>query len=99
MQYVTVAASQTDSVLGEGTQGHAGGKGQKLVKLIITVDAATAANVTLEDGTGPAIPITTATTPIGVHEVDFGEGIHSFIGPWQVTTGANATVIAVGTFA
>jgi hypothetical protein len=95
--YVTVAASQTDSVLGPGIQGHNAGKGSLLKRLIVTVDTATDAVCTLEDGTtGAAIPITTASAPVGVHIVELG--ISSTIGPWQITTGANATVIAVGDF-
>ena len=94
--YVTVAASQTDAVLGTGGSGFNAGKNSLLERLIITVDAATDAVVTLEDGSGTAIPITTASAPIGVHVVELG--IQSTIGPWQLTTGANATVIAIGHF-
>lgn len=95
--YVTVAASQTDSVLGNGAQGQNAGKGNTLTRLIVSVATAATGTVTLEDGTtGGAIVITAANTPIGVYTVELDAT--SQIGPWQVTTGAGATVIAIGDF-
>lgn len=89
--YETVAASQTDQVL--GTNGKAG---DWLERLIVTVATAATSTVTLEDGTGSAITIMAANTPIGVYVITLG--MRSRLGGWQLTTGAGATVIAVGDF-
>lgn len=88
--YETVAASQTAQVLG-GT----GATGDYLDKLVISVATAASGTVTLLDG-ATSIVITAANTPIGVYSVLIGA--RSVTGPWKVTTGAGATVIAVGRF-
>ena len=93
-QYETVAASQTDQALGP-----AGGTGDRLFQLVITVATAATGTVSIKDGSGSAIPITAANTPIGVYSVSFGEhGARSRAGAWSVTTGAGASVVAVGDF-
>lgn len=89
--YETVAASQTDQVL--GTNGKAG---DWLERLIISVATAATSTVTLEDGSGSAITIMAANTPIGTYSIQLG--MRSRLGGWQLTTGAGATVIAVGDF-
>lgn len=89
--YETVAASQTDQVLG-----NVGKAGNLLEKLIITVSTAATSTVSIKDGSGSAISITSANTPIGVYSVDIGAA--SAAGAWKVTTGAGASVIAVGNF-
>lgn len=96
--YETVAASQTDQVLGDTSAGVTGaGKGQRLHRLIISIATAGANGVVdLKDGSGSAIPIAPASTPVGVHSVEVNA--ISEIGPWKVTTGSAATVLAVGTF-
>ena len=88
--YETVAASQTAQVLGT-----AGATGDYIHRLVITVATAATGTVALLDST-TSIPITAANTPIGVYIVDLC--ILSKNGPWKVTTGAGATVIAVGKF-
>jgi len=91
--YETVAASQTDQVLGT-----TGAAGDLLVGLIITVGTAATAAVSIKDGTGSSIPVMpnspggglgTYPVPLGIVSVDAG---------WKVTTGAGSTVIAVGRF-
>lgn len=90
--YETVAASQTDQVLGS-----TGAKGDLLERLIISVATAATSTVSIKDIGGSAIVITAANTPIGVYSVEIGA--KSFAGAgWSVTTGAGATVIAVGKF-
>lgn len=89
--YETVAASQTDQVLGP-----VGASGDMLDKLIISVATAATSTVSIKDGAGSAIVITAANTPIGVYSVDIGA--RSTAGAWKVTTGAGATVLAVGKF-
>lgn len=93
-KYETVAASQTAQALGATGQA-----GDRVNKLVISVATAASGTVTLLDN-ATAIVITAANTPIGVYTVDFGEkGIVSVSGAWKITTGAGATVIALGEFA
>lgn len=88
--YETVAASQTGQVLGTS-----GATGDYIHRLIVSVATAASGTVTLIDGS-TSIVITAANTPIGVYTVDLG--MRSATGAWSVTTGAGATVIAVGRF-
>lgn len=90
--YETVAASQTDQVLGS-----TGAKGDLLERLIISVATAATSTVSIKDIGGSAIVITAANTPVGVYSVEIGAKSLSGAG-WSVTTGAGATVIAVGKF-
>lgn len=93
--YKAVAASQTGaSLAGEGQVGR---KGNLVKRLIITSITAATATVTLIDGS-TSIVITAANTPIGVYTVDFGDGAASQTGAWTITTGAGASVVAVGDF-
>lgn len=92
--YKTVAASQTDAVLGvAGTP-----KGDYLHRLIITVATAATGTVSIKDGGGSAILILPNSPGggIGVYVVDV-QAISS-AGPWKVTTGAGSTVLAIGRF-
>jgi len=89
--YETVAVSQTDQVLGAS-----GASGDFLSHLIISVATAATGTVSIKDGAGSAIVITAANTPIGVYTVNIAA--LSSAGAWKVTTGAGATVIAVGAF-
>lgn len=90
--YETVAASQSDQVIGSTNAG----SGDLLERLVISVATAATGTVSIKDGGGSAIVITAANTPIGVYSVDIG--IVSTAGAWKVTTGAGVTVIAVGRF-
>lgn len=89
--YETIAAGQTDQVIGP-----AGAAGDILQRLIVTVDTAATGTASIKDGSGSAIPITAANTPIGVYIVEIGARSRS--GAWKVTTGAGATAVAVGAF-
>lgn len=89
--YEAVAASQTDQVMGP-----TGGAGDVLEKLIVSVATAATGTVSIKDGSGSSIVITAANTPIGVYTVNLGA--RSTSGAWKVTTGAGATVLAVGQF-
>lgn len=88
--YETVAASQTDQILG-----NVGNPGDILEQLVITVATAATGTVSIKDGSGSAIPITAANTPIGVYTVELGARA---VTNWKVTTGAGASVIAIGRF-
>ena len=88
--YETVAASQTAQVLGQS-----GDVGDTIVLLIITVNTALTSTVTIIDGS-TSIALMPATTVVGIYSIDLG--VQSVSGPWKVTTGAGATVVAVGNF-
>lgn len=89
--YETVAAGQTDQSCGP-----TGAAGDELVRVIVTVATSATGTCSIKDGSGSAIPITAANTPIGVYSVDVGA--RSTGGAWKITTGAGATAIAVGSF-
>lgn len=91
-EYETVAVSQTDQVLGG-----VGAKGDFLAALIIETIAAPTASVTLTDGT-TAIVIQTANAALAVGPKRIEIGARAKTGPWKISTGAGATVIAVGQF-
>lgn len=88
--YETVAASQTAQVVGV-----TGASGDYLHRLVITVSTAATGTVTLLDN-ATSIVMTAANTPVGVYTVDIGAT--SSNGAWKVTTGAGASVMAVGVF-
>jgi len=88
--YETVAASQTAQVLG-GT----GAIGDYLHRLIITDVTGSTGTVTILDGS-TSIPVMTSNSGTGVYNIECN--MRSKTGPWKVTTGAGATVIAVGIF-
>lgn len=90
--YKAIAVSQSDSLLGS-----AGKVGDLLERLIVSVATAATGTVSIKDGNGSAIPITAANTPIGVYTVQVGALCIATTTPgWRVTTGAGATVVAVG---
>lgn len=93
--YETVAASQTDQALG-----NTGGVGDFLHKLVIVPATTSPGNVLIEDGTGSAITVFTGgassvgdLTPI---VIEFN--IRSTDGAWEITTGANVSVLGIGRF-
>lgn len=94
MKYIAIAASQTDSALTGTTK--AGAKHDHLQRVIVTVATAATGTCSIKDGSGSAIPLTAANTPIGVYIVELD--IRSSAGAWSVTTGAGATAVAVGEF-
>lgn len=89
-KFETVAAGQTAQVLGA-----TGAIGDYIERLVITVATAASGTVALLDA-ATSIPITAANTPIGVYTVELG--CRSVEGAWKITTGAGATVIAIGQF-
>ena len=88
--YETVAASQTAQVLGV-----TGAAGDTLMRLIITVGTAATSTVALLDN-ATSYAIMAANTPIGVYCIEINAV--SVSGAWKITTGAGATVMAVGNF-
>lgn len=94
--YEIVGASATDQILGT-----TGTKGDLLERLIITVNTALTAAVSIKDGNGASIPIMPNSPGggIGVYEVNIGaRAINATTPGWKVTTGAGSTVLAVGRF-
>ena len=92
--YETVAAGQTNQVL--GPTGHVG---DVLERVIVTVATAATSTVSIKDGNGSAIPLLAANTPIGVYPFPIGARCVNGTTPgWKVTTGAGASVLAVGRF-
>jgi hypothetical protein len=88
--YETVATGQTGQVLG-GT----GAIGDYVHRLIVNVSTAATSTVALLDG-ATSISIMSANTAIGTYSIELN--MRSASGAWSVTTGAGASVIAVGRF-
>lgn len=89
--YEYVAPSATNQVLGT-----AGALNDYIARLSVNVTTSATGNVQIKDGADTAITVVPANTPIGVYTVELG--IRSKSGAWQVTTGAGASVVAVGQF-
>ena len=91
--YETVAASQTDQVMGG-----AGALGDFLHKIIIVPATTGAGTVSIKDGSGSSINVfvTGTLADLKPHVLEFN--ISSVSGAWKVTTGANVSVIAIGRF-
>lgn len=92
--YEAVGASATDQILGAS-----GAKGNILERLIVTVNTSLTSTVSIKDGNGSSIPIVAANSAIGVYALDIGARCVNTTTPgWSVTTGAGATVLAIGKF-
>lgn len=90
-KYQTVAASQTAQILG-GT----GAAGDYLHRLIINVITVAQAGVTLIDGSTSIVLSTAGSAVLGPISLELN--MAATTGPWKITTGSGATVIAVGIF-
>ncbi|NCW72461.1 MAG: hypothetical protein EBW12_05565 [Actinobacteria bacterium] len=88
--YETVAASQTAQVLGT-----TGAIGDYLHRVIVNVATAASSTVSVLDG-ATSISLMSANTPIGTYSIEVNAA--SYNGAWKITTGAGASVIAVGQF-
>lgn len=93
--YETVAASQSDQVLG-----NAGAAGDILDALLIVPASTSPGAVTIKDGGGSAITVFTGGASSVGSLVPFSVPllIKSVSGAWKVTTGSNVSVIASGNF-
>jgi len=92
-EYETVAAGAAAQVLGT-----AGASGDFLTRLILTVNTAATAAVSIKDGADAAIPVFPNSPGGGVGAYVVEIGLRSRTGAWQITTGAGVTAIAVGQF-
>jgi hypothetical protein len=93
--YETVAASQTDQVLGA-----TGATGDRLDILWVVPATTSPGNVQIKDGSGSAITVFTggAGSVVDLRPQPIVLGIKSTGGAWKVTTGANVSVIGCGKF-
>lgn len=92
--YEAVATGQSDQVLGPN-----GAAGDILERLVITVSTAASSTVSIKDGNGSGISIMAANTAIGVYSINIGARAVNTTSPgWKVTTGAGASVVAIGYF-
>lgn len=91
--YETVAASQTDQVLGG-----AGGTGDYLEGLLCVVATAATSQVQIKDGSGSAITVLPNSVGSGVGSYYVPVLAASTGGAWKVTTAAGVTVFATGRF-
>lgn len=94
-EYETVAASQTDQVLGA-----TGATGDYLAGLLIVPATTSPGAVSIKDGGGSAITVFTGGASSVSNLVPFFVplGIKSLAGAWKVTTGSNVSAIGVGNF-
>jgi len=88
--YETVPASTTAQVLGT-----TGAAGDTLQRLIVTIGVSLTGTVSLIDGS-TAYTLIPASSPLGIYSLEFNA--QSQTGAWKITTGAGATVFAVGNF-
>lgn len=91
--YETVAAGQSDQVLGQ-----TGAAGDWLQRLICVVATAATAQVQIKDGSGSLITVLPNSPGGGVGTYVIELGLKSLSGGWKVTTGAGVSVIGVGDF-
>jgi hypothetical protein len=92
-KYETVAASQTTQVLGTN-----GAVGDMLHGLLIVPATTAAGNISIKDGANSAISVFATGTLADLTPIWLPLEMRSTAGAWQVTTGANVSVIAVGSF-
>lgn len=96
--YELVAASQTTQVIGPKAATSAASVGDILEKVIIIPETLAAGTVAIKDGSGTAINIFVTGTLVDLGTIVVPVGARSTLGAWQITTGANVHVIAVGRF-
>lgn len=90
--YETVAASQTDQVMGG-----LGAAGDYLERIVIQPAATNAGTCTVKDGSTVIYTFTSGTlADLSPMVVDFG--VKSVSGAWKITTGASVAILAFGDF-
>ncbi len=94
-EYETVAASQTDQVMGP-----TGAKDDLLESVLIIPATTSPGAVSIKDGAGSAITIFTggATSVADLKPFRVELGLRSVSGAWKITTGANVSAIGCGNF-
>jgi hypothetical protein len=95
--YELIAASQTDQILGDRSVSTV--TGQVLERLVIVPETTGPGLVAIQDGSGTAINVYTGgTVSAELQPIIVPLGVVSVTGSWQITTGVNVHVIAVGKF-
>lgn len=95
-EYETVAASQTDQVMGAS-----GAQGDYLEGLVCVVATAATSQVQIKDGNGSAITVlpNSVGAGVGTYYVPLGlTAVNSTSAGWKITTAAGVSVIALGDF-
>lgn len=95
-EYETVAASQTDQVLGA-----TGAVGDFLAALLIVPATTGAGTVQIQDGNGTEITVFVTGTLADLRPIYIPLGlrcVNATTPGWKVTTGANVSVLAIGNF-
>jgi hypothetical protein len=93
-EYEAVAASQTDQMCGS-----TGAAGDVLVGLLVIPASVSPGAVSIEDGSANTVVFAGGTDSVlTLHPFYVPLGIVSSTGGWEITTGANVSVIAVGQF-
>jgi hypothetical protein len=93
-EYETVAASQTDQVLGA-----TGAAGDRIAGFLINPATTSPGTVTLKDGSTVIYTFTGGASSVSnLDTIPVPLGIKSVSGAFKITTGANVSVIAVGDF-
>jgi hypothetical protein len=93
--YETVAASQTDQVMGAS-----GATGDYLDSLLVVPATTSPGAISIKDGAGSAITVFTggASSVATLHPFSIQLQLKSAAGAWKVTTGSNVSAVACGTF-
>lgn len=93
--YETVAAGQTDQVIGMSGQA-----GDLLDFLLVVPATLSPGTVSIKDGSGADITVFVGGAGSVSNLIPFAVPLaaRAANGPWKVTTGANVSVIAVGIF-
>lgn len=96
VNYETIAASQTDQVMGT-----VGAAGDSLDGILVVPATTSPGAVSIKDGSGSSITVFTGGASSVLSLVPFYVpiGAKSTGGAWKVTTGANVSAIATGIFA
>lgn len=94
--YELIAASQSVQPMGPSTATTKAG--MILERLIIVPETLAAGTVAIKDGSGTAINVFVAGTLSDLHPIIIDLHARSAVGSWQVTTGADVHVIAIGKF-
>ncbi len=92
-KYELIAPSQSTQALGA-----TGKAGDILERLIIVPETTGAGTVAIKDGSDTAINVLVTGTLSNLTPIVVVLNMKSLSGAWQVTTGANVHVIAVGQF-
>lgn len=94
-EWETVAASQTDQVLGA-----TGATGDLLSRLLVVPATTSPGVVQIKDGAGTAITVFVGGVSSVASLVPFSIPLNlvSLTGAWKITTGANVSVLAAGDF-